>query len=218
MSVIHVCANPKPTEESVSKQLAASFFTKLVTTNPDIEVINVDLCSEAPPEYTYEEYRKFHFPIDVEGYVPTKEEEAAAEYAVAQAQQLLQADALVLTMPMWHYSVPGVLKTWLDHVLSPGLLYEKAHDVVTPKHKLKRVVLLVASGEAFKEGDARDAITPMITTAFEDIGVEEISMAWADGQNNRKYMDSDTRKEYAVEAAEEIAEEIAEELSTTVGI
>ena len=41
MNVLHICGNPKPTDEAVSKQLAVAFFVKLAGINPDIEVVLV---------------------------------------------------------------------------------------------------------------------------------------------------------------------------------
>ena len=43
MNILHVCANPKPTEESISKQLASAFFGKVIEWKPDVGVVNVDL-------------------------------------------------------------------------------------------------------------------------------------------------------------------------------
>ena len=119
MNVLHICANPKPTEESASKQLAAKFFTTLVTNCPDIEVTNIDLYTEQPPVYSYEEYRNFWFPHNIEGYVPTKEEEAASEYALDQATKLNHADVLVLTLPLWNFTAPGIMHTGLTTSFHP---------------------------------------------------------------------------------------------------
>lgn len=211
MNVLHVCANPKPTEEAVSKQLAAAFFTKLVTLNAEVEMVNLDLCADVPPNYSYEEYRNFWYPAYIEGYVPTKVEITAADYAYKQGQLFNNADVLVLTMPMWNFAAPAVMKSWIDHVISPSLSYDLAKDgTMTPKHKIQRVILLISSGESFKEGDPRDALTPQITATFETIGVEDIALAWADGQNPLIFGDSEDRKLYAIEAAEELAEEVAE--------
>ena len=57
MNVLHVCASPRPTEESVSKQLAIAFFTKMAELNPDVDVTNVDLYHNPPPFLSYYAYR-----------------------------------------------------------------------------------------------------------------------------------------------------------------
>lgn len=46
----------------------------------------------------------------------------AADIRVEQAK-LLAADAVVLQFPLWWYSVPAILKGWLDRVLAKGFAY-----------------------------------------------------------------------------------------------
>ena len=209
MKVLHVCATPKPTDESVCKQLAMAFFIKLTSLNGDVEVDNIDLDAEPPPPYSYDQYRYSWFPAHIEGYVPTKEEEDAATYAKGQAERFNQADVLVLTMPVWNFSMPGAMKNWIDHVLSPGLVYRGRGETLQKLHQLKRLILVISSDDAFQEGDPRDGLTPAIEHAFKSIGVEDISLAWADGQDQTRFTDSAARKEWAVEAVEEHAEEVA---------
>lgn len=209
MKVLHVCANPKPTDESVSKQLAMAFFIKLTSLNSDVEVDNVDLDAEPPPPYSYDQFRYSWFPATIKGYVPTAEEEASGAYAREQAARFNAADVLVLTMPMWNNSVPGAFKMWLDHVLAPGLVYNRSGEKLEKLHKIKRAILIVASGDTFQEGDARDALTPVVEHALANVGIDELSLAWADGQDPARHTDSASRKEMATEAVEEHAEEVA---------
>ena len=211
MNILHVCANPKPTEESVSKQLAARFFGKLMELNPDVELSNVDLYQEKPPYYSNDLYRRMWNPVFDETYEPTKAEDAAAHYATNQADLFKEADVLVLTMPMWNFSVPGVMKSWMDQVLAPGLVFEFAEEGPKPLHNVTTLVLLVSSGGVYKEDDERDALSRQINAAFGFIGINDIRIAWADGQNPIANSDCELRREMAFEAAEELAEDLAEE-------
>ena len=77
MKVLHVCANPKPTEDSSSKQLATAFFAKLVEINPDIDIVNLDLYADQPPFLSYDAIRGFYFPVYINGYTATREETEA---------------------------------------------------------------------------------------------------------------------------------------------
>ena len=211
MNILHVCANPKPTEESVSKQLAASFFGKVIELRSDVELVNVDLYDEKPPFYSYELYKRAWFPVFDESYEPSKAEEMAFNYAANQAESFNAADVLVLTMPMWNFSVPAIMKAWMDQVLCPGLTFTiSPEEGVKPLHKIKSIVLLVASGGVYKEDDERDALTRQVRAAFGFIGIDDLEIVWADGQNPLFNMDADDRKEMALEAAVEIAEDIAE--------
>lgn len=213
MNILHVCADPQPMEEAASKQIAASFFASIIGQNENAKISNVDLTLEPPASYTTEEYRNFWYPVLIDGYVPTKEEEEAAAYASEQASTLASSDVLVLTMPMWNYSMPAMMKSWVDHVLAPGLLYDITADGKAPKHSVKKLVLLVSSHEVFTEGDPRDGLTPALENSFEDIGIQDISVIWADGQNPKTHVDFESRKAIAVEAAEELAEEICEDFA-----
>jgi FMN-dependent NADH-azoreductase len=211
MNILHVCANPKPIEQSVSKQLAARFFGKLMELNPDVELNNVDLYQEKPPYYSNDLYRRCWMPVLDPVYEPSKAEEAASNYAQKQAEAFKQADILVLTMPMWNFSAPAVMKAWMDQILSPGMTFEISAEGPKPLHNITSVILLVASGGVYKEEDERDGLTRQVRAAFGFIGITDIRIAWADGQNPLFFSDSEARRETAFEAAEELAEELAEE-------
>jgi FMN-dependent NADH-azoreductase len=211
MNVLHVCANPKPTEESVSKQLAAAFFGKLIELRPDVDLVNTDLYEEKPPFYSYELYKRAWYPVFDETYEPSKAEDMAMNYASKQAEAFNAADVLVLTMPMWNYGVPSILKAWIDQILSPGLTFNMSkEDGMQALHKVKSIVLLVASGGVYKEDDERDALTRQIRHAFNFIGIEDLEIVWAEGQTPLFFDDCEERKEMALEAAAEIAEDISE--------
>lgn len=214
MNILHVCANPKPVEQSVSKQLAARFFGKLLELNPDVELNNIDLYQDKPPYYSNDLFRRMWMPVFDPVYEPSKAEEAAMNYAQKQIDELKKADVLVLTMPMWNFSAPGVMKAWMDQVLAPGLMFEISENGPKPLHNITSIVLLVASGGVYKEGDERDALTRQVTAAFGFIGVTDIRIAWADGQNPLFFSDSQLRRDMAFDAAEEIAEELAEEAAS----
>lgn len=212
MNVLHVCANPKPVNESTSKQLAVAFFCALAEKCPDVEVTNIDLYENPPPFINLDSYKCFWYPIIIDGYKATDKEKSATPYSYEQAELVKNADVLVLTMPLWNNSVPAIMKAWLEHVLQPSLLWEPdGKGGVRVMHHLKEVVLLVASGETLtSESDAQDALSPVIRAAFGHIGVTNIVTAWADGQAAWMYKDSEERKRFAKEAAEELAEEIAQ--------
>ena len=209
MNVLHVIANPRPAETSSSKKLAFEFFAALTEKNPDVVVNNVDLYQNKPPYVSAEALNYFWGPIANPAYIPSKAEETAANFSNNNAQALMDADVLVLTMPVWLNSMPAILKAWLDQVLVPGKMFEFGAEGLVPTHHLRTVVLLVSSDQVYKEGDVRDGLTPALRAIFAYIGVEDLQIAWADGQDSSRHFDSNERREMAIEAAREIAEDIA---------
>ena len=214
MNVLHVCANPKPTEESVSKQLAASFFGHLVAANPEFVITNLDLYQNPPPFVSYDAYRAFWYPVFIDGYQQTDADLKAIAYAQEQGEIFNQADVLVITAPMWNFTVPAILKAWMDQVLSPNITFTMEKSGVRPLHRLRRVILLAASGAVYKEDDPAESLSTQIRAAFKFIDVTDVAIAWADGQNPLQFSDCELRKQLAMEAAEELAEEIAELAAT----
>ena len=209
MNVLHVIANPRPAETSSSKKLAFEFFAALTEKNPDVVVNNIDLYQNKPPYVSAEALNYFWGPIANPAYIPSKAEESAANFSNNNAQALIDADVLVLTLPVWLNSMPAILKAWFDQVLVPGKMFAFGAEGLIPTHHLRTVVLLVSSDQVYKEGDVRDGLTPALRAIFAYIGVEDLQIAWADGQDSSRHFDSNERREMAIEAAREIAEDLA---------
>lgn len=67
---------------------------------------------------------------------------------LAEQARVDRADALVLVYPVYWWSMPGLLKGWIDRVFTNGWAYEEAHDSGLVK-KLRRLpVHLIALGGA----------------------------------------------------------------------
>jgi FMN-dependent NADH-azoreductase len=211
MNILHICANPKPTEDSVSKQLAIAFFSKLVELNPDIDIVNVDLYQEPPPYLSYEAIRGLYYPVYIKGYSATKAEKKAMAYGENEAKKFNAADILVLTMPMWNFSVPAIMKAWMDQIVTPGNTFTIDQEQgITPLHHVKKLIMLVSSGGQYKEGDDRDALTNQVERLFGWIGIDDVGIAWSEGQDSFLFSDAEAHRKVAVEAAQELAEEVAD--------
>jgi FMN-dependent NADH-azoreductase len=160
---------------------------------------------------SYQSIRGSFFPVYINGYTATKDENQSMDYADLQAAQFNDADVVVLTMPMWNFSVPAIMKAWMDQIMLPGKVFNlDKDDGPMPLHDVKKLVLLVASGGIYKEGDLRDSLSTQIERMFGWIGIEDIGVAWADGQDSFLYNDTEAHKQFAMEAAQELAEDVAE--------
>lgn len=70
---------------------------------------------------------------------------------VAEQEALLWAETIVLQFPFYWYSVPGILKTWMDEVFLYGFAYGRTGD----KLKGKNLLLSFSTGGP-KEAYAHD--------------------------------------------------------------
>jgi len=55
---------------------------------------------------------------------------------LAEQEALLWAENIVLQFPFYWYSVPGILKTWIDEVFQYGFAYGRTGDKLKDKHLL----------------------------------------------------------------------------------
>ena len=87
----------------------------------------------------------------------------------AEHQALLAADSIVFQFPFYWYSVPGILKEWLDQVFTYGFAYGSAGD----KLKGKQFLVSTTIGgpeDAYREGgnnnySINDLLKPLHQTA-----------------------------------------------------
>jgi NAD(P)H dehydrogenase (quinone) len=102
------------------------------------------------------------FPAAGERFKPQAEQMAAVRdgrldpAVAAQLDALLEADLLVLSFPLWWFSVPAILKGWLDRVLVMGAVFGGDHGLFDEAALVgRRAVLLVTTGgspESFGPG------------------------------------------------------------------
>lgn len=71
--------------------------------------------------------------------------------AIAEQARIDNADALVLVFPIYWWSMPGLLKGWIDRVFSNGWAYEETADGNVVKKLGRLRVHLVALGAASRQ-------------------------------------------------------------------
>jgi NAD(P)H dehydrogenase (quinone) len=64
-----------------------------------------------------------------------------------------RSDAIVLVFPLWWYSMPAMLKGWLDRVFCAGWAYQRKHDPEGSLLKTRRCTFLVSTGSSQKVMD-----------------------------------------------------------------
>jgi NAD(P)H dehydrogenase (quinone) len=113
----------------------------------------------------------------------------------------LEADLLLLVSPMWWFSLPAMLKGWIDRVLGNGVAYR--YPEVEPWSGYlgtKRGMLIMTSSyeaSSFREdrvGEVRQVLHPLLygTLAYTGMQVLEPFIAYAadsvDDQTRRRYL------------------------------
>lgn len=95
--------------------------------------------------------------------------------------ELLAAEHLVISTPVYNYNVPASLKAWVDHIVRKGAtLGFDGRGLV----KGKKATLLIASGGVYTEGSPirdRDIATQYLRLILGVIGIEDVTVVAGGG-------------------------------------
>jgi FMN-dependent NADH-azoreductase len=191
-SLLHVIANPKLQETSASRQLAAHFFRCRRSFHPEESLETLDLYCEDVP--WLDAYTAQLFTVDGVETSPSpfsgalKDEEAPLSWAFQASdryvEQFLRCERVVLTLPLWNFGPPAILKAWIDLIVRAGKTFEHTPEGITPLATGKRMLLLGARGGVYS-GDSPlrpyELLEPYLRTLFGVLGVEIVEAVWAEG-------------------------------------
>lgn len=112
---------------------------------------------------------------------------AAAETAVRRSDRYLDdleaSDALLIGTPMYNFTVPSALKSWIDHIVRAGRTFRYTEKGPEGLLADRPVTVLVTSGGIYSEGPgaARDHLVPYLRTVLGFIGLDRVEVVRAEG-------------------------------------
>jgi FMN-dependent NADH-azoreductase len=155
-TILHIDASAQ-TENSISRQLSASFISTWLKENPSDTVIRRDL-SVTPPGFVTLDWIAACFTPEADR---TKEMHDALLESDELIAELEAADVVVLGTPMYNYGMPAVLKAWVDRVIRIGktFTFDRARGdyPLEPIFVGKTLIALTSKGEfGFAKGGMRE--------------------------------------------------------------
>src|ERR1700757_4477289 len=178
-TLLHIDSSPLG-DASISRQLTKEFVQTWKKANPNGKVITRDLSSTVltpvPAEwvgaaYTPEETR-----------TPAQRERlASSDTLIAELQA---ADEYVFGVPMHNFSVPSVLKLWIDLIARTGKTFSYASGSPEGLLKGKKATFLIASGGNYDPSTALAAfnfVEPYLRTVLGFLGVTDTKFITASG-------------------------------------
>lgn len=123
-------------------------------------------------------------------FTPPDQRSEAQKKAVLFSDELVDeleaADVLVVSTPMWNFSLPSSLKAWVDHVIRAGRTFSFGASGPVGLLRGKKVFVVVSSGSVFSEGayQAYDQLIPTLKSALGFIGLSDIEVIRVEGTND----------------------------------
>lgn len=157
------------TDGSASREITAAFAEQWRAANPDGGYVYRDLAANPLPYLDAPAYAAVTTPADQH----TDEHRAALEISQPVIDEVRAADVILLGVPMYNFSIPATLKTWLDRIISPAFFVNQE----TGEGELvgKRVVVATARGGSYLPGTPRapyDFQEPYLRAVLGFIGLD----------------------------------------------
>ena len=179
LRILHIIGSPKG-EHSLSTRLARTFLDAYVVGNPDHEITTLDVwAADLPPvdgEMVAAKFAPFW------GEALSAAQEAGWARIKAVVEDFASYDKIVLSTPMWNYSVPYALKHYFDILVQPGMTYglDADYNHVGTLHD-RPVQLVLTRSSPLPEGSPEDFQLPYIKHIFGFMGLKDIRTLIVEG-------------------------------------
>jgi FMN-dependent NADH-azoreductase len=172
--------NTSPLASSVSRELTREFVSNWKASHPTGQVVDRDLAAN-PPKPLDQAWIYATFTPEEARQPEQKDLIAYSDEAIA---ELEQADEYVIGVAMHNFSIPSVLKLWIDQVVRRGRTF--SYGAEGPKGLLsgKKATVLVATGGVYDAGSpyaALNFIDPYLRTILGFIGITDVKFVTAGG-------------------------------------
>ncbi|RBW69647.1 FMN-dependent NADH-azoreductase [Bacillus taeanensis] len=182
-NVLFIKANNRPMEQAVSVMLYHTFLESYKESHPEDTMIELDLFEENLPYYDNEKITAM-FKLAKEMELTPSEQEAA-NLVTKYLNQFLEADKVVFAFPLWNFTIPAVLHTYLDYLAQAGKTFRYTAEGPVGLLTDKKVALLNARGGVYSEGPAQAAEMAVnyVKTMLNFWGVQDLTSVVIEGHN-----------------------------------
>ena len=162
---------------SISRNLASKFIEEWKAAHPDGEVVERDLAKMELPYINLPWLGASLTPL--EKHTPEMKDVLILSNELV--DELLAADHIVISTPVYNYNIPANLKSYVDHIVRKGRTLGMTGEGLVHG---KVCTVLMASGGVYTEGSPirdRDIATQYLRLILKVIGIEDVTFVAAGG-------------------------------------
>lgn len=175
MKLLHIVSTPR-TASSNTLKIAQAFIDEYLKNGNDVEVETLDLFHHALPAVAGDNIdAKYH--LMVGGQLPPNLQTSWLEIE-KEIQRFMDASVIVISTPMWNFSVSYALKYYIDTIVQPGYLFkydEKGIPLGLVNGKL--LVCITTRGGDYSVGTPMNILDfqePYLRAIFGFVGIKDI--------------------------------------------
>lgn len=180
MKILHLISSSRGTASN-SLQLGNAVVEKLQASYAGSTVVTHDLTAKAYPHLEEVHLQSFFTPAESR----TPELAAAVKHSDEAVAELMAADVIVIGVPMYNFSIPSSLKSWVDHIARAGVTFSYSEKGPVGLVKGKKVYLAVTTGGVYSEGamKAYDFTESYMRSVLQFMGMTDVTAFRAEGLN-----------------------------------
>ncbi len=165
--------------DSFSIKLSSAILDKLKATYPDSQLTVHNLAKAPFPHLEETHLAAFFTPPEVQSEV----QKIAITHSDEAIKEIMDADIIVIGVPLYNFGIPSTLKAWIDHIVRAGITFSYATGIPEGLVKNKKVYLAIASGGVYTEGPMKsyDFTEPYLRTVLGFIGLTDITVIRVEG-------------------------------------
>ena len=177
MHILHIDSSASDAASSHSRRLSAALVEKLKAANAGASVTYRDVAKDRLP----------HVDMTIrQAWSPEGEQDSILSETAARSKaavdELRAADVLVIGSPMYNFSIPSTLKSWIDHVVIAGQTFRYMEN--GPKGLLTgKAYLALSSGGIYSQGPfaGNEHLATYLSAVLRFIGISEVEVIRAEG-------------------------------------
>jgi FMN-dependent NADH-azoreductase len=171
--ILHLDASQRD-EGSVSRMLSKRIVTTLCGRFPEAEVVRRDLRDGV--ELVDDEWIRAN---DTPAEKRSDAQKRTLEYSDALVAELADSDVWVIGTPVYNFSLPPVLKAWVDQICRARVTFAYSEEGSRGLLADRKVFLAIASGGS-KVGSPTEFVSPYLLQVLAFIGIEDVEIIAAD--------------------------------------
>ena len=188
--------------ESVSRALADQLQSMWSRANPDGNVLIRDLIDQPVPHITDTTIKGFYA-----SSLDAKLKDAT-QLSDELVEELLTADEILLSTPMYNFTVPSALKAYIDQIVRINKTFAVVDGQLQGLVPNKQVYIVLAEGAAYQESPMADYdfLRPYLDKLFRFLGMQDLEFLT---------IEATTLDEATMLASQKVAMQRINELFTT---
>lgn len=182
--VLYITANPKPEEQSYSLRVGRAFLEAYRVAKPDDEITELDLYRTDVPYLDRDVFAGWDKLQQGMSFAQlTQDEQLKVSRINELADQFIEADKYVFVTPMWNFSVPPLMKAYIDSICISGKTFVYTERGPVGLMTEKKAVHIQARGGIYSEGMLAEMEQGdrYLHTIFKFIGITDARSIYVEG-------------------------------------